>query len=603
MFRTIGLCAIALAFTLDATAVGPTDASELQNFTDSLFRQQLDQWHIPGAVFVLVQNGRILLAKGYGYSNIEKKSPVIPEKTIFRAGSVSKLVTATLVIQQVQSGRLKLNDDINSYLKSFHLKANYQAPITLRNLLTHTAGFEDRSIGSRARTKSEMKTLEEYLALNEPERIRSPGEIFSYSNYGFSLAGYVAEQVAEIQFLQLAQQKLFEPLGMKRTSFQLEQSLMQDLATGYEYRNGRYVSVPPDYANTIPASGLVSCGTDMAKFMLSQLQNGQYQDAEMHKQQFTHHPKLSGICYGFLERFTNGERAIWHDGDTGAFSSFLLLLPERNIGYFMSFNSRSGSIAREEITKRFFDHYFPRGKKEAKALISASPKELSALSGTYRYTRYSHTNFEKIGVLAGIIPEVRVSAKNNGLQLLGHQVVPVGKDLFEWDDSSGYVFFRKDSKGDVTYMFFGSSLPKAYEKIPWYGSALFQRILIAIVVASFISGFIIWTILLIREQHKSIAGMLFVVNCFLSTLFIVGLTLFLLNNARSISYGMSLMLKLLLWMPPLLILLAVMKMIFTAVVWKESYWSIGRRIHYSFLALIDVLFVAFVLYWRLAFPN
>ncbi|MCI0615430.1 beta-lactamase family protein [bacterium] len=602
MLRIVEVCAIALAFTLNAAAVGPTDPSELQNFMDPLFRQQMEQLHIPGAVFVLVQDGRILLAKGYGYSNIEKKSPVLPDKTIFRAGSVSKVVTATLVMQQVQSGRLKLNEDINKYLKTFHMKTNHPAPITLRNLLTHTAGFDDRSIGSRARTKSEMKTLKEYLALNEPEKIHVPGKIFSYSNYGFSLAGYLAEQGAGIPFLQLSQQKLFEPLSMNRTSFQLEPSLIQDLATGYEFSNGYYVSVPPDYANTVPASGLVSCGTDMAKFMLSHLQDGQYQDAEMHKQQFTHHPKLPGVCYGFLERFTNGERAIWHDGDTGAFSSFLLLLPERDIGYFMSFNSRRGSIAREEITKKFFDHYFPIKKKEAKSLISVSTKQLSHLSGTYRYTRYSHTTFEKIGVLAGIIPEILGSVKNNQLHLLHHQLVPVEKDLFEWDDSSGYVFFRKDSNGDVTYMFFGSSLPKAYERIPWYGSALFQQILIVIVVASFISGFVIWTILQIRDERKSIAGMLAVVNCFLSSIFLIGLSLFLLHSARSISYGMPPTLKLLLWMPPLLILLAVMKMIFTGVVWKRSQWSVGRRIHYSFLVLTDLLFIGFLFYWRLAFP-
>lgn len=614
-------CVVAVSIFADAAATehpGPMDATELQSFLDPIFRQQMDQLHIPGAVFVLVQNGRILLAKGYGYSDLSNKSPVSPDKTLFRAGSVSKLVTATLVMQQIQSGRLALDDDVNTYLKSFHLKANYPASVTLRNLLTHTAGFDEMSVGSRARTRSEMKKLGEYLALHEPERIQAPGQVFSYSNYGFSLAGYLAQEAAGVPFLQLAQQNIFQPLGMKRTSFQLEPSLIHELATGYEYRDGHYVSVPPDYANTVPASGLVSCGADMARFMLAHLQNGQYQDVrilseqssrEMHKRQFTHHPSLSGVCYGFFERFTNGERAIWHDGDTGAFSSFLLLLPERNIGYFISFNSRKGGIAREEITRKFFDHYFPKAKQEAAAHLSISQKELSRLAGTYRFNRYSHTSFEKLGVLAGIIPEIKVTADNNRLRWLDFQWVPVGRNLFEREDSAGYAFFREDANGEVSYLFFGASLPRAYERIAWYGTALFQRILVAVASVLFLSGLLIWTILLVRERHTTstramrTAGWLVPLNCFLSLTFLIGLIVFLLYSANSISYGISPVLKVLLLLPPFLVMLSAVKIIFTALAWKGRYWAFGRRLYYSFLTLTDLAFVAFLFYWILVFPN
>ncbi|MFX0203799.1 MAG: serine hydrolase domain-containing protein, partial [Candidatus Hodarchaeota archaeon] len=143
---------------------GPTDPGELESFLDPICARRMEELHIPGAVFVLVKNGEIFFAKGYGHSNLEKRTPVIPDKTIFRVASITKLFTATAIMQLVERGLLNLGDDVNKYLKNFKLEENYLKPVTVANLLTHTGGFNQSSIGIIARNESEWMPLGQFLA-------------------------------------------------------------------------------------------------------------------------------------------------------------------------------------------------------------------------------------------------------------------------------------------------------------------------------------------------------------------------------------------------------------------------------------------------------
>jgi CubicO group peptidase (beta-lactamase class C family) len=110
----------------------------------------MSRLHIPGAVILIVRDGAIFFIKGYGFADLENRTPVIPEKTLFNVSSTSKSFTATAVMQQVERGRLDLNTDVNTYLKSFQLPATFPEPVTLAHLLTHTAGFDERGIGTSA---------------------------------------------------------------------------------------------------------------------------------------------------------------------------------------------------------------------------------------------------------------------------------------------------------------------------------------------------------------------------------------------------------------------------------------------------------------------
>ena len=172
-----------------------------------------------GAVFLLVKDGRVFFARGYGYSDLMKRTAVDPAKTVFRVGSVSKLFTATAVLQLAERGEVDLHTDVNRYLKTFQLEENFPAPVTLANLLTHTGGFDDRAIGIAARNAQDQAPLGEYLARSMPPRVRPPGEMYNYSSHGIALAGYIVETVSGQPFGEYVEKNILEPLEMRQSSF------------------------------------------------------------------------------------------------------------------------------------------------------------------------------------------------------------------------------------------------------------------------------------------------------------------------------------------------------------------------------------------------
>src|SRR5512146_1339744 len=126
-----------------AAGTGPSDPAEVEAFMGGLMMAEMNEKHVPGAIVAVVKDGKVLFSKGYGYADLEARTPVDPEKTLFRPGSVSKLFVWTSVMQLVEQGKLSLDADINEYL-DFKIPATYPEPITLKNLMSHTPGFEDK---------------------------------------------------------------------------------------------------------------------------------------------------------------------------------------------------------------------------------------------------------------------------------------------------------------------------------------------------------------------------------------------------------------------------------------------------------------------------
>ena len=158
----------------------------------------------------------MLFTRGYGKADVKNDEPVVADETLFRIASTSKLFTATAVMQLVEQGKVDLDTDVNDYLKDVKVPDTYPGrPVTLRGLLTHTAGFEEHFTGSEARTAAEVVPLGKYLAEDMPARVRPPGEITSYSNYGMALAGHVVEEVSGESFDRYVKENIFNPLGMQ----------------------------------------------------------------------------------------------------------------------------------------------------------------------------------------------------------------------------------------------------------------------------------------------------------------------------------------------------------------------------------------------------
>ena len=250
--------------TVPATLSTPAldDTAALGDFIDGIMKAHMDQLRIPGAVVAIIKNGRVLYAKGYGYQNIEKNIPVDPAKSLFRIGSTSKLFTWTAVMQLVEQGKLSLDGDVNSYLKTFKIPDKFGKPIRIRDLMTHTPGFEDGALGYLiVQDSSQVEPIATTLAKHMPARVRPPGELSSYSNYGAALAGLIVEQVSGVPFNDYIERNILEPLDMQYATFQEPPppELRPYSVVGYADENGTYVAKPFEFVGGFRPAGSGSC--------------------------------------------------------------------------------------------------------------------------------------------------------------------------------------------------------------------------------------------------------------------------------------------------------------------------------------------------------
>ncbi len=441
--------------------------NDLEMLLDPIFAEQMSKSNIPGAAIAIVKDGKVLFSKGYGYADIEKKTPVVPEKTIFRIGSITKVFTATAIMQLSDRGRIMLEDDVNKYLSSVKVPATFPQPITFKDLLTHTSGLDEISPGRRTSDATKVVSLGEFLK-TRLVRLSPPGEIISYSTYNPALGALVVEQITKKPFKVYLRQNIFEPLRMGRTSIaDIMPEHKQDLAIGYEYDGKNYQKLPFQWFHTYPASDINSTATDMARFMIANLQYGKLDGKrilseksarDMQQTHFRNHPRISGWAYGFYEGTQNNLRFIEHGGsmDDG-YSALMTLLPEKDLGIFVACNTEAGGFTIGGAVKNaFMNRYFPMtAKPEVPKTPNPNPDTLKKFAGEYQSIIYCHSCPPN----TSYVPKpFEINVTSDGmLAFLGGHWKQVGPMLFVLGDGAraGQVFFgfKDNSKGEITYMF------------------------------------------------------------------------------------------------------------------------------------------------------
>ncbi len=344
--------------------------ADAEEFFDLLINDQLAREDVAGAVVGVVKDGQILLAKGYGYADVEKRIPATGDASLFRIGSISKLLTWTAAMQLVEQKKLSLDEDVNTYL-DFKIPPAFGKPITLRNLMTHSGGFEDSWRDMGVEDPAQALQLEPYVKTHQPKRIYPPGEVSAYSNYGATLTGYLVQRISGKRFEQYVEENIFRRLGMNRTTF--AQPVPSDLAPMLSQGYGLALSPPGPFEimNSFPAGSVSASASDMCKFMLAHLQDGQLNGEQilgadtarlMHSRTFSFDSRMNSWAYGFYEESTNGHRIIGHGGDLQRFHSDLHLILDAKTGFFVSYNSKgNGDLAmdRQRLLQMFMDRYFP----------------------------------------------------------------------------------------------------------------------------------------------------------------------------------------------------------------------------------------------------
>ena len=385
-------------------------ATDLEAFLDGLMPAQLEREDIAGAVVAVVKDGKVLFAKGYGFSDVEKRKPISPAETLFRPGSISKLFTWTSVMHLVEQGKLDLDRDVNEYL-DYKIPPAFGKPITLRNILTHTSGFEETAKELFVADASKMRPLGEYLREHIPGRIFPPGVTPAYSNYATALAGYIVQRTSGKPFEQYVADNIYMPLGMNHTTFvqPLPPNLSPLMSNGY--RRASKEAEPYEFVQAFPAGSVATSAADMCIFMVAHLQDGRWNDKQilkpetaklMHARAFGSDPRLDGMALGFYEETRNGHRIIGHGGDTLYFHSDLHLIDDSNAGFFVSYNSAGkGEVSgRTILFENFLDRYFPYTPPAA-ATVASAKEDTQQVAGLYVGSRRGEKSFLKITEFLG----------------------------------------------------------------------------------------------------------------------------------------------------------------------------------------------------------
>jgi len=485
---------------------------DLDAFFDGMVPVQMAARNIAGATIIVVKDGKVLFAKGYGYSNTGQRIPVSPDNTLFRAGSISKLFTWTAVMQLAEEGKLDLDRDVNDYL-DFRIPPAYGAPITLRRLLTHTAGFEEAAQDLFVSDAAEIAPLGGYLRRHLPRRIFAPGTTPAYSNYGAALAGYIVERVSGESFDSYVEEHIFKPLGMTHSTFRqpLPPALRPLMANGYELGSG--CSGKFEYAQAVPAAGATVSAADMARFMLAHLQNGGFDGIQilrsetavaMHSRQFAVLPLMNGMALGFYEESRNGRRIIGHAGDTHSFHSDLHLMPEEGLGFFYVQNSAGtkGVPLRATIWERFLNRYFPSSSLNAPF---APNGDVHAVTGNYLCSRRSETTIVKISAL---LTELHVFANADGTisvdafkDLSGQpkRFRQIGQLLFRNVDGEDRLAFKRDGNGQLSLCI---DFPfQIYQKVSRLRSRRVMVPFILTCAATLLVSFLLWPVLALLRRY------------------------------------------------------------------------------------------------------
>ena len=457
--------------------------TDVDAWLDGYMPYAIARGDIAGAVVVVVKDGQVLTQKGYGFSDVEKRTPVSPETTLFRPGSVSKLFTWTAVMQLVEQGKIDLDKDVNTYL-DFKIPPRNGKPITMRNIMTHTAGFEETVRHLIHDNPDKLVPLDKFVKVSLPNRVFDAGTTPAYSNYATALAGYIVQRQSGVSFDDYVDQHIFKPIGMQHSSFRqpLPKNLQPFMSQGY-----RGASSPKaekfEIVDPAPAGSLSASGADMGKFMIAHLNNGagllKPETAKlMHEYRYDVVPGLNRMALGFYEQGINGHRGLAHGGDTSLFHSDLTLFIDDNVGLFVSVNSAGGEGAPRALRERLFDEfgnrYFPGQPVTTKVDAETAKKHVEQMAGSYFNSRGIRSKFLHI---LDLISPIAIGPDEDG-KLSAPMVTNTGNKPRRWEEISPYVWKDLDSgeklaakveNGQVTRWSFDTVSPfMMFDRAPWY---------------------------------------------------------------------------------------------------------------------------------------
>ncbi|RMD04381.1 class A beta-lactamase-related serine hydrolase [Clostridium autoethanogenum] len=493
------------------------NTQDIKNFMNNYFSEKMKKYSVPGVSVVVVKDNKEMFKKGYGYSNLESKTPVDPDKTRFPAGSVSKLFTATAIMQLYEEGKIDLDKNVNDYISPYKVINKYDKPVTCRNLLTHSSGLDEESELNVSTTDvNSIKPQEYYFDTHSLKVVTEPNTVCRYSNIGYNLLGYIVEKTSGISYEKYVEEKILKPLNMSNSSVRLKSG---STSAGYVYDNDKYVETPFAYQYTSGSSGIIATAKDMENFIIENLNNGKFNDnnilnqktlAMMHDKQFSNSKFLPGIGFGFIRSYRNGHEIIKHEGGLPGYTTTLFLIPKENLGIYVATNTLGALPFNFE--EEFLNYFYPENSNNFSAAKKNANKDYSKYDGTYRsYDGTSKNNIMKLNVLFDPTMDMKIKDNKDGTLTL-HEFTPAKEEItttlvevkngvFLRQDGRGKFAFRTDKEGKVTYAFNDIS-ENSFEKVNFYNEREFIMSVLSISIIMFIINPILFVILFIRRKSK-----------------------------------------------------------------------------------------------------
>lgn len=418
----------------------PIPPAELEAFVDGMVRDAMAREHIAGVTVSVVQNGQVVLKKGYGFASLMPQRAVDPDRTLFRIASISKTFTWVALMRQVEAGRMRLDQPVNAYLpERVRLRAHAgSGPVRLSHLMDHSAGFEDRALGQLFEAEfNRVRPLDLYLRQERPRRVRPAGSLSTYSNYGVALAGLATATAARKPFEQLIEDEILRPLGMWNTTFRephppksgipapMPAALAANLSDGYRWTPAGFEKRGFEHVgHAAPAGSASSTAGDMARYMLMQLGGGQLngvtiygpRGAQAFRTPLRRTPAgVNGWAHGFIVYdLPGGFKGYGHDGATLSFLSNMTVVPELGLGVFISTNTETGASLATRFPYALVRQFYAQPQTFPRA---GSPELIRArgdFEGYYVSTRRAYGGLEGFvtriagGAAVNVTPEGRL---------------------------------------------------------------------------------------------------------------------------------------------------------------------------------------------------
>ena len=601
------------------------DVVSMEAWFDGVIETRLKEDHIAGATLSVVYKGEIILQKGYGYADIENKVAVDPETTLFRIGSISKLFTWTAIMKLQEEGRLDLDDPIDKYLEDLDIPDKFNQSITIRQLMSHTPGFEDELFGLFARDESAMKPLGEILRSEMPNQVRPPGVHSSYSNHGTGMAAMIVEEITEKNFNDFVEEEILNPLRMTYATFNqpVPERLEGYLSKGHRFVNGEFISQKFEFVPLYPVGGASASSSSMARFMLMLLNHGKLDGAQiidsttfelMTSVSHRHHADVNPMRHGFMDMSQNGETIIGHGGDVTYHHSNLAMFPEHKLGFFISVNSEIGYPGLpNKILEEFTDRYFP---EEVEGLATPRNFSLQKFEGVYAMNRYSHDDILK---LAKVMAVVNVEPMDDGRLKMSFGNQPTyweQKDdlVFRNSENSDVIVFEENEKQQITNLFIGSLPIMAFDKLGGLSTPSAQMWIalgpFAITLLALVYWLMFWFFRRAHSVERSEFSVLpqrikrlTLMTLGLVVLFYIGFSI-LMSLANEIIFGVPPLGYLLFTIPIIITVLTIILLYYQYEIWKSNEGlTVGKKIAFSIICLSLVVTVLQWNYWNLLGYN